>query len=369
LFNVEIKNPAIKPKAAFLSLVATGSSDSAESMDRKLVYYDGHKYHTEALSSELEFKSIPGEMRWMGAVTRYFALAIVEEGSKGGAPRPTALVQNAGLVGGTHSGRISLVYSAAGPRISIPVKVYLGPKELNVIKKVDKSLDLMVDFGFFSAFAYPLLLILKWIQGVVVNWGVAIILLTVLVKIVTFPLNYKSMKSMRELSKLTPQIQKLKEKYKDDKQKQNQEMMMLMKNNKANPLAGCLPILVQMPVFFALYSLLYSAFELYGAPFGFWIQDLSVKDPFYVTPVLLTALMYLQQKLTPNTVTDPMQAKMMQLMPVIFGVFMISLPSGLAIYMLTNSAVSIVQQVFLNKHLDKLYGPIVVPKPAVAGKA
>jgi YidC/Oxa1 family membrane protein insertase len=157
---------------------------------------------------------------------------------------------------------------------------------------------------------------------------------------------------MKQMAKLQPQLQKLREKYKDDKEALNREMLTFMRSNGYNPVSGCLPMLIQMPIFFALYRVLYSSIELYHAPFWLWIRDLSDKDPYYVTPVLLTLTMYIQQKMMPNTATDPAQQKMMQFMPIMFGAFMLTLPSGLTIYMLVNALTSIVQQIVLNRKLD-----------------
>ena len=192
---------------------------------------------------------------------------------------------------------------------------------------------------------------MKWINTFVHNWGISIILLTLLIKLLTFPLTYKSMKSMKKIAKLQPQMNALKEKHKDDKEALNREMITFMKTQGYNPVAGCLPIVIQMPVFFALYRVLYSSIELYQAPFFGWIHDLSIKDPFYITPVLLTGLMWFQQKITPSTATDPMQAKMLQYMPLFFGLMMLNLPAGLTVYMLINAAASIVQQQYLNRRL------------------
>ena len=184
------------------------------------------------------------------------------------------------------------------------------------------------------------------------NYGIAIILLTLFIKIVTFPLNFKAAQGTQKMAKLQPHMAKLKEKYKDDMPSYNREVMALMKQSGANPMAGCLPVLIQMPVFFALYRVLNYSVELYQSPFAFWIHDLSAKDAFYVTPLLLTGLMFLQQRLTPSPASiDPMQKKMFQFLPIIFGVTMIALPAGLTLYMLTNSVASILQQVFLNKKL------------------
>ena len=193
---------------------------------------------------------------------------------------------------------------------------------------------------------------MKKIKEWVKNWGIAIILLTLLIKLLTFPLTYKSMASMKKMAALQPQLNALKEKHANDKEALNRELLTFMRTNGYNPMSGCLPMLIQMPVFFALYRVLYSSIELYQAPFFGWITDLSLKDPYYITPVLLTGFMYLQQKLTPSTISDPMQAKMMQWMPVFFGVLMINLPSGLTIYMLVNAIASIFQQMYLNKKLN-----------------
>lgn len=249
------------------------------------------------------------------------------------------------------AGKISLVYPVMGNQFSVSLKAYFGPKEINALKEVDESLTTTVDFGWFTVFAYPILKFMKWLYEIFKNWGVAIIVLTIVIKIITFPLTYKSMVSMKKMAKLQPQIKALQEKYKDNKQALNQEMITFMKTNGYNPVSGCLPILIQMPVFFALYRVLYSSIELYQAPFYGWIHDLSLKDPFYITPITLTVTMFLQQKLTPNTATDPMQQKMMQWMPVFFGIMMVSLPAGLTIYMLVNALTSIVQQLYLNKKL------------------
>jgi YidC/Oxa1 family membrane protein insertase len=221
---------------------------------------------------------------------------------------------------------------------------------------VEPTLDQTVDFGWFTVVAYPLLRLMNWLFGFFQNYGVAIILLTVLVKLITLPLTYKSMKNMKEMARLQPQLKKIQDKHKDDREALQREMMSFMKTHKYNPMAGCWPMLIQMPIFFALYRVLYSSVELYQAPFAFWLKDLSLKDPYYVMPVLVTITWFFQQKLTPQTTTDPVQKRMMQFMPVIFGIFMISLPSGLGIYFLVNAILSIVQQVVFNKKLG--IGPV-----------
>ncbi len=329
-----------KPGFAFISIDSKGPAEDPEEADRQLLQYTDTTLERFALNDVEPTQQLPGVTKWIGTQNRYFLFSIVP-----GMPASSALAQK---LAEKHS-KISLVYPVQGNAIRIPMKVYFGPKEMNVLRSVEPSLDLTIDFGWFTFFAYPILKVMKWIHGEVGNWGWAIVLLTLLIKILTFPLTYKSMKSMKKIAVLQPQMNALREKYKDDKEALNREMITFMRTQGYNPVSGCLPILVQMPVFFALYRVLYSSIELYHAPFFGWITDLSLKDPLYITPVLLTGLMWLQQKITPSTATDPMQAKMLQWMPLFFGLLMVNLPAGLTVYMLVNAAASIVQQQYLNK--------------------
>ncbi|MBC7693002.1 MAG: membrane protein insertase YidC [Methylotenera sp.] len=344
----------VRANYMFVSLGTQGVKDEHEAADRNFMYWTNQsveKVHVK----DLKLQEVATPVKWIGATTRYFVMTLVNQAPT----EPRALIQPSNEI----AGKISLVYPISGTTITVPLRAYFGPKEINLLRSVDPTLDHTVDFGWFTIFAYPLLRLMKWLYGIFGNYGVAIILLTVLIKLLTYPLTYKSMKSMKKMAALQPQLAKLKEKYKDDKEALNREMLTLMRGKGYNPIAGCLPIIIQMPVFFALYRVLYSSIELYHAPFAFWIMDLSYKDPFYVTPVLLSATMFLQQKLTPTTATDPAQQKMMQFMPLIFGGFMISLPSGLTLYMLVNAIMSILQQLFLNKRLD---GGASVPSTARA---
>lgn len=345
---------AKRPNFFFLSVGAISHDKDPEAQDRQLVYWTDKTLERVTVSSENTLTDVITPVRYIGAASRYFLLTIVNQG-------PIEAKGQLQPLGPGHS-RMSLVYPVTGNSISIPVRVYFGPKELGLLRRVDPALDNTVDLGWFQIFAYPLLKLLKFFYTFLNNYGLAIILLTLLLKVVTYPLNYKSMKSMKEMSRLQPQLTKIREKYKDDKQKLNQEMLSVMKTHGYNPAAGCLPMLVQMPVFFALYRVLYSSIELFHAPFAFWIQDLSSRDPYYVTPVLLAITMFVQQKVSPqNTaVTDPMQQKMMQFMPLIFGFMMLNLPSGLTLYMLVNALASIVQQIMMNKKLDVKSGPTAV---------
>ncbi len=297
-------------------------------------------------------KEVLGPLSWMAAVDRYFIFGVLSESA------PKGLVQMA--PGG---GRASLVYPVSGDSIEIPLKVFFGPKKLTYLRAIDPTLDHVVDLGWFTFAAYPILDFMNYLYKFIGNYGIAIIILTIILKILTFPLTYKSMKSMKDMAKIQPQITRLREKYADDKEKLNKEMIGLMKNSGYNPVAGCLPMLIQIPIFIALYRVLYSSIELYQAPFGLWIHDLSIKDPFYITPIVLTIVMVVQQRLTPTQMADPMQAKMMQFMPIMFGLMMISLPAGLTIYMLTNAVASILQQLYLNKKLD-IHPTVVTPVKA-----
>lgn len=220
---------------------------------------------------------------------------------------------------------------------------YAGPKSIDILKSVDPELANVIDFGFFGTIARPLLYVMKAFHGWVGNWGFAIILLTLMVRLCVLPFNLMSAKSMKAMQKVQPVIQSLREKYKDDPMRLNQEMMGVMKQHGANPMGGCLPMLIQIPVFFALYRVIGSSVELYNSPFIGWIHDLSAHDPFYVLPVLMAVFMFLQQKLTPSTM-DPTQAKIMMFLPLVFSVFMLQLPSGLTLYMVVSTLFGITQQ-------------------------
>ena len=211
-------------------------------------------------------------------------------------------------------------------------RAYVGPKIIERLENVAPNLDRTVDFGFLFFIALPLFLILDWFHGIVGNWGVAIILLTVLVKAVFFKLSATSYRSMARMRAVAPHLTRLRELYGDDRQRMSQEMMALYKKEKINPLGGCLPILVQMPVFIALYWVLFESVQLRHAPFMLWIQDLSVMDPYFILPILMGISMFIQMSLNP-TPPDPMQAKVMKMMPIIFTVFFLWFPAGLVLYL------------------------------------
>ncbi len=245
------------------------------------------------------------------------------------------------------------------PIIFIPLQgentfqAYIGPKEWELFSKLDPKLTDVIEFGWFTFLAKPFFKTMLAIYHFVGNWGWAIVLFTILVKIVLFPLSYKGLMSMQKLKDLAPKMQEIREKYAKDPAKMNQQMMLLYKKHGTNPMGGCLPMLLQIPIFFALYRVLLNADELQGAPWILWIHDLSRQDPYFILPILMGATMYLQQKLTPNTMTDPMQKRIFQFFPVIMTLFFITFPSGLVLYWLVNNILSIAQQVYVNKAYEK----------------
>ena len=232
------------------------------------------------------------------------------------------------------------------------VPLYVGPQEQDRLKALAPGLELAVDYGWLRVVAVPLFWVLSKIHDLVANWGVAIIILTVLIKIVFYPLSAASYKSMARMKVVAPKLQKLKERYGDDRQKMHQAMIELYKTEKINPLGGCLPILVQIPVFIALYWVLLLSVELRHAPFYLWIKDLSTPDPFYILPVLMGATMFIQTWLNP-TPPDPMQARLMKIMPIAFSIFFFFFPAGLVLYWLVNNVLSIAQQWHITRTIER----------------
>jgi YidC/Oxa1 family membrane protein insertase len=307
-----------------------------------------------------ETEPLTGSLKWMALQDRYFILSLIPKGTNDG----TLLisVDDANIV----ENRYKLPnqgYGAGSPAHEF--QIYVGPKSMKVLKSFNNGLDKAINFGMFDIIAKPLLWLMNFIHdNLVANYGIAIIILTIITKIVFWPLGNKSYKSMNEMKKLQPLIAEIREKYKDDRQRQNQETMALYKTYKVNPMGGCLPMLVQIPVFFALYRMLYEAIELRHAPFMGWINDLSAPDRLgdfgfsiplmeapYGIPVLtlvMGASMFLQQKMSPP-VGDPTQAKMMMFMPILFTFIFINFSSGLVLYWLVNNLISIGQQYYTQK--------------------
>jgi YidC/Oxa1 family membrane protein insertase len=244
-----------------------------------------------------------------------------------------------------------LMSAGPGENIDFSSRLYLGPKLQEHLEEVAPGLQHTVNYGIFTVFSKPLFWLLAKIHTFVGNWGWAIVLLTVLVKLAFFKLTETQYKSMARMRKLQPRIEQLKERYGDDKQRMSQAMMELYKKEKANPLAGCLPMLVQIPVFIALYWVLLESVELRQAPFILWITNLSARDPFFVLPLLNAGFMMATQRLTPMAGMDPLQRKMMSLMPVVFSVMFAFFPAGLVLYWATNAGLSLAQQVYITKKI------------------
>ncbi len=241
---------------------------------------------------------------------------------------------------------------AANSTGSLNASFYVGPKIIKELEKIAPHLDLTIDYSWLWFIAKPLFYGLDTIQDFVGNWGLAIILLTLVIKLIFFYPSAMSYKSMAKMRKLAPMMNDLKERFGDDRQKMSAELMKMYRKEKVNPLGGCLPILMQMPVFIALYWVLMESVELRHSPFFFWIEDLSVKDPFFILPLIMGATMYIQQKLNP-TPPDPMQAKIMQMMPIFFTFLFLMFPAGLVLYWVVNNTLSIAQQYAITRKIEK----------------
>jgi YidC/Oxa1 family membrane protein insertase len=280
---------------------------------------------------------------WTGFENKYFmnvGIPLDEEGAKVVVEKTSAGIENR-----LQSPSLTL---EPGTNRNFSYLLYFGPRDLDILKTLDHQLAKAIDFGFFSVIATPLLHVLKFFYTYVGNYGIAIILITVIIKLLFWPLTQKSYASMKGMQKLQPEMQKIREKYKNDKERLNREMMELYKTHRVNPLGGCLPMVVQIPVFFALYRVLLSSIELRHAGFAFWLTDLSAKDPYYITPLIMGVTMFIQQRMTPSTM-DPKQAKIFMLMPVVFTFLFLNFPSGLVIYWLVNNLLTILQQYFINR--------------------
>ncbi|MCK3655198.1 membrane protein insertase YidC [Pasteurellaceae bacterium Macca] len=242
---------------------------------------------------------------------------------------------------------------APNSEVTLTSHLWTGPKDQKAMAEVANHFDLTVDYGWAWFIAKPLFWLLTFIQSIVTNWGLAIIGVTIVVKTILYPLTKAQYTSMAKMRMLQPKITEMRERFGDDRQRMSQEMMKLYKEEKVNPMGGCLPILLQMPIFIALYWTFMEAVELRHAPFFGWIQDLSAQDPYYIFPLLMGASMFLLQKMSPTPVADPVQQKVMTFMPVLFTVFFLWFPSGLVLYWLTSNCITIVQQWLIYRNLEK----------------
>jgi len=283
-------------------------------------------------------------VQWAGFADKYFLSAILAEKNS---------IASAELKKNAAGFMESIVSSPqvtinAGQSVTVTHRLFVGPKDIDILKAQGNDLVQSLDLGWFTVLAKPLLYTLKYFYGYVGNYGIAIIIVTIILKAFFFPLTHKSYKSMKDMQKIQPKMAALKEKYKDDRDAMNKAVMELYREHKVNPLGGCLPMVVQIPVFFALYKALMFSIELRHAPFFLWVTDLADKDPYYVTPVIMGITMFIQQKMTPSQM-DPIQQKMMLALPVVFTFMFLSFPSGLVLYWLVNNILTIGQQMYINK--------------------
>ena len=349
--NYEIKNDtasAITP-AVYYQIVHDNESNQGSKL---MPTFTGGSYYTEATKfKKLKFANMEKEPLkldtndgWVGLLQHYFVGAWIP---KDGLAREfyTKKLNEHMFIIGTKS---TLGSIAPGASLNVPARLFAGPQIQKDLKETAPGLEYTVDYGWLTVVASPLFWLLSKIHGVVGNWGVAIILLTVLIKAAFFKLSATSYRSMAKMRELAPRLQAMKEKFGDDKQKMQQAMMEMYKKEKINPMGGCLPIVVQIPVFISLYWMLLGTIELRHAPFFGWIHDLSAIDPYYILPILMGATMIIQTYLNPPP-TDPIQAKVMKVMPVVFSVFFFFFPAGLVLYWLVNNVLSITQQWYINK--------------------
>ena len=284
---------------------------------------------------------------WMAFLQHYFLSAWVANGDELNGYYGRRRNDGTYIVG--YTGPLRVV--APGRSDAWRSRFYAGPKDQKRLERIAENLNLTVDYGFLWWLAVPLFSLLDWLHGLFGNWGLAIIMLTFLVKLVLYPLSSASYKSMANMRRVAPQMKRLQERYADDRQKLSQEMMGLYKKEGVNPLGGCLPMLLPMPIFIALYWVLFESVELRQAPFMLWIDDLAAMDPYFVLPLLMGGTMYAQQLLSP-TLGDPMQARIMKMMPIMFTVLFLFFPAGLVLYWLVNSVLSIAQQWYVMRKAE-----------------
>lgn len=354
----EIRNVGTTPlsPALYLQLVRDGAKPLGES--RFYSTYTGPVIYTPTDKfQKVSFSSIEKNQAehartanagWFGMIQHYFVAAWILP------PGPMRQFDTVKLDNNLYAVRSVSAATELAPGASrrIDATLYIGPQDQAVLAQLAPGLDLTVDYGWLTIIAKPLFALLGWLHAHLGNWGWAIVVLTVLVKAVFYPLSATSYRSMARMKKMTPRLQALRTQHGDDRQKMQLAMMELYRTEKINPFGGCLPILVQVPVFIALYWVLLASVEMRGAPWIGWVHDLSTPDPWFVLPAIMMATMYLQAQLNPKP-PDPMQARIMMFMPLVFGGMMFFFPAGLVLYWVVNNMLSIAQQWYINRQLDK----------------
>jgi YidC/Oxa1 family membrane protein insertase len=346
--TVELKNTTLsditgKMNINWIERFVVNEKDSAASIE---AFAFAAKEVERASQKDLGKKAmiVADGVKWSGFLGKFFMVAFVPEVYEGSSFYAEEIEENLFHFRMTTDN----IMMKSGEKKHINLKAYVGPKISENLEEYGVGLKGALNYGFFSVIAVPLMWLLKLFYSFTHNYGLAIIILTVIIKILFFPLTQKSYKAMKDMQKIAPLLSELKEKYKDDKERLNREVLALYKKHRVNPVGGCFPILLQMPVFFALYKILLSSVELRHAPFYLWITDLSSKDPYYVTPIIMGVTMLIQQKMSPSA-GDKTQQKIMLLMPIVFTFMFANFASGLVIYWLVNNVLSIIQQGFVLK--------------------
>jgi YidC/Oxa1 family membrane protein insertase len=300
--------------------------------------YSGDKLTTIFKDKDVKERSLFTDVHFVSAFDQYYALIIY-----GFDPSTQVTVDR-----DANSNPVTYLEGTA----NFTFNGYIGPKEHKTLEAINPVLVNAIEYGWFTFVAAPIFKILMWLHSIIGNWGWSIIALTVIIRIFLYPLTHKGMVSMQKIKEIAPRIKEVQEKYKGDPARMNAAVMEMYKKHGANPLGGCLPLLLQIPVFFAIYRVLLNAVELQGAPWIMWVHDLSRMDPYYILPILMGATMYYQQKITPSNFTDPLQEKIFKFLPVIFTFFFFTFPAGLVLYWFVNNIFSIAQQYMVNKQFE-----------------
>ena len=355
--SYEITNGTAAPLApsAYLQLVRNGKAPDGDSQFMQTftgaAFFNAKENFQKQDFADIEkAKTIPVKPApdgWAGMIQHYFAVAWLppKDGVAANWNNATREFYTKKVAENLYSSGMIVPAGtvAPGATLKFDARLFAGPQDQDMLEQIQPGLNLVVDYGILTILAQPMFELLKWLHKMLGNWGLAIIALTVIIKAVFFPLSAASYKSMARMKKVTPRLTALRERYGNDRMKMNQAMMELYKEEKINPLGGCLPILIQIPVFIALYWTLLASVEMRHAPFYGWITDLSAQDPWYILPVIMAVSMFIQTKMNPVP-PDPIQAKMMTIMPIVFSIFFFFFPAGLVLYWVVNNILSIAQQ-------------------------
>ncbi|MDI1308974.1 MAG: membrane protein insertase YidC [Methylotenera sp.] len=351
--NYEIKNGSATAITPVIYYQIVHDNESNQGSKLMPTFTGGTYFTNETKFKKLAFSDMAKEPLkvtssdgWVGLLQHYFVSAWIPKDGLAREFYTEELNEHIYRIGS----KSTLSTIAPGASLTVPARLYSGPQTKKDLVETAPGLEYTVDYGWLKMVASPLFWVLSLIHSLVHNWGVAIILLTLLIKAAFYPLSAKSYRSMAQMRELAPRLESMKQKFGDDRQKMQQAMMELYKTEKINPMSGCLPILIQIPVFISLYWMLLGSVELRHAPFFGWIQDLSAVDPYYILPIIMGISMIIQTKLNPKP-TDPIQAKVMTWMPVIFSVFFFFFPAGLVLYWVVNNIISIWQQWYVNKSI------------------